>query len=600
MVRHSNKSESISNECPAEETHEKNNHLGDFNWDDKQQALVLGSFFYGYVLTQIPAGIAVERFGAKWMFGFSLLISGILSLLGPLCAKWGQDSIVPFMVTRLGQGLAQGVILPSMNTMIAQWMPKMERSRAMSIIFAGSSLGSVVSLPLTGYLCDESFLGGWPAIFYVLGISACIWFVFWILFVFDSPDSHPFISQSEYDLICSGQGDEKLSSVTLGLFLVYAYKGFLGVAIVAMVSSEDTSDSIGQECPGANTTVSSSNSRAKGDFHWDDQEQATILGCYFYGYIVLQVPAGALAELFGAKWIFGGSMLITAVLSMLGPVVARWGYIPFLVTRILQGLAQGVILPCMNAMIARWMPKLERSRGISIIFAGAAIGSVVTLPLTGYLCDETFLGGWPAIFYVLGFIGITFLGGWPAIFYVLGFIGIVWFILWTIFVYDSPDCHPFISQHEYDYISLGQGIEKTSAKRKIPWKDILTSYRVYAMIVTHFGQNWAFFGPAVCFIAVILSECNSTLGIVFFVMALGLNGFCYPGFNSNYVDMAPDFSGILMGICNSIGNIPGFVAPIVAANFYSKGTWGISKPVDDCPNETIINTSNNKNSELKH
>jgi ACS family sodium-dependent inorganic phosphate cotransporter-like MFS transporter 5 len=99
----------------------------------------------------------------------------------------------------------------------------------------------------------------------------------------------------------------------------------------------------------------------------------------------------------------------------------------------------------MNAMIARWMPKLERSRGISVIFAGAAIGSVVTLPLTGYLCDETFLGGWPAIFYVLGFIGI------------------VWFILWTIFVYDSPDCHPFISQHEYDYISLGQGIEKTSA-----------------------------------------------------------------------------------------------------------------------------------------
>ncbi|CAG2167971.1 unnamed protein product [Oppiella nova] len=208
------------------------------------------------------------------------------------------------------------------------------------------------------------------------------------------PDGDMGVNEIQEDQACgNGDGGTGTGGGALGLFLVYAYKGFLGVAIVAMVSSGETSDSIGQECPGANTTVSSSNSRAKGHFHWDDQEQVTILGCYFYGNIVLQVPAGALAELFGAKWIFGSSMLITAVLSMLGPVVGRWGYIPFLVTRILQGLAQGVILPSMNAMIARWMPRLERSRGISIIFAGAAIGSVVTLPLTGYLCGETFLGG---------------------------------------------------------------------------------------------------------------------------------------------------------------------------------------------------------------
>jgi hypothetical protein len=54
-------------------------------------------------------------------------------------------------------------------------------------------------------------------------------------------------------------------------------------------------------------------------------------------------------------------------------------------------------------------------------------------------------------------------------------------------------------------------------------------------------------------------------------MAMGFNGCCYPGFNSNYVDMAPDFSGILMGIGNSIGNTPGFIAPYAAANFYSNG-----------------------------
>ena len=52
---------------------------------------------------------------------------------------------------------------------------------------------------------------------------------------------------------------------------------------------------------------------------------------------------------------------------------------------------------------------------------------------------------------------------------------------------------------------------------------------------------------------------------------MGLNGCCYSGFLSNYVDMAPDFAGILMGFCNSFGNTPGFIAPYVAAMFYSEG-----------------------------
>ncbi|CAG2179341.1 unnamed protein product [Oppiella nova] len=34
-----------------------------------------------------------------------------------------------------------------------------------------------------------------------------------------------------------------------------------------------------------------------------------------------------------------------------------------------------------------------------------------------------------------------------------------------------------------------------------------------------------------------------------------------------HVDMAPDYAGTLMGITNSLGNIPGFLAPIVANAF---------------------------------
>ena len=48
---------------------------------------------------------------------------------------------------------------------------------------------------------------------------------------------------------------------------------------------------------------------------------------------------------------------------------------------------------------------------------------------------------------------------------------------------------------------------------------------------------------------------------------MGLNGFIFSGLMSTHVDMAPNFAGTLMGITNSIGNIPGFIAPMVANAF---------------------------------
>ena len=49
--------------------------------------------------------------------------------------------------------------------------------------------------------------------------------------------------------------------------------------------------------------------------------------------------------------------------------------------------------------------------------------------------------------------------GWPATFYLLGILGTIWFVLWCIFVYDTPDKHPFISQEELQKLKIGIGDE---------------------------------------------------------------------------------------------------------------------------------------------
>ena len=65
----------------------KNFLKGTFDWDVSQQSIVLGCFFYGYVLTQIPGGRAAEKFGGKWILGIGILITSIFTILMPIAAK---------------------------------------------------------------------------------------------------------------------------------------------------------------------------------------------------------------------------------------------------------------------------------------------------------------------------------------------------------------------------------------------------------------------------------------------------------------------------------------------------------------------------------
>ena len=41
-------------------TDSTNTNTGHFQWDEAQQGIILGMFFYGYVLTQVPGGRLAE------------------------------------------------------------------------------------------------------------------------------------------------------------------------------------------------------------------------------------------------------------------------------------------------------------------------------------------------------------------------------------------------------------------------------------------------------------------------------------------------------------------------------------------------------------
>ena len=88
-------------ECLIEESNEIMEEKNGFNWDAQMQGLVLSSFSFGYITTQLVGGILAERFGAKWIFGVCILFCSLLEFVIPLAAN---RSIFALMGVRAIQG----------------------------------------------------------------------------------------------------------------------------------------------------------------------------------------------------------------------------------------------------------------------------------------------------------------------------------------------------------------------------------------------------------------------------------------------------------------------------------------------------------------
>ncbi|CAB4008147.1 sialin-like isoform X3, partial [Paramuricea clavata] len=134
--------------------------VAEFNWDTKLQGLVLGSFFFGYITTQIPGGFLASKYGGKSLFGGGILLASILTMLTPVATR---RSVSWLIALRILEGIAQGVIYSSNHAVMSRWAPVLERSKMVALSTSGAFIGTLFTMPVSGILVK---MYGWPAVFY--------------------------------------------------------------------------------------------------------------------------------------------------------------------------------------------------------------------------------------------------------------------------------------------------------------------------------------------------------------------------------------------------------------------------------------------------
>ncbi|CAF0884850.1 unnamed protein product, partial [Brachionus calyciflorus] len=326
---------------------------------------------------------------------------------------------------------------------------------------------------------------------------------------------------------------------------------------------------------------------------------------------------GYLSSKYGARNVLGYTNLIAGILTIVSPFCANAGYIALSICRFFIGLAHGALWPAMSSLFVHWTPSNERTKIIGTATAGAWVGNIVALPVGGVLCVYGFGGGWPSIFYLFGAIGIIWSIGFLVFVsdspkthkfisqhekeYILeetkkdlsAKVGRKLTTPW-IKIFTSKVCWATFIAHlcnnwgNYLYLTqlpsfmkdvLKFDIKSNGFMSALPYiacalstsilalisEKIINSNKISKTNVRRIFNGIGMIGPLVMLICLSFVTCkNPYSGVIFLIVALGLNGFFWSaGPLVNINDIGGAYSGVIYGITNTFGTIPGIVCPYI-------------------------------------
>lgn len=148
-----------------------------YNWSLTTQGLILSSFFYGYICTQLLAGYLSYRYGGKPVLAVSCFFWSLFTVLTPVAS----NSMFSLLICRVLLGLSEGFGFPAIQALIPVYIPREEHSRSIAIVLSGSYAGAVLANLVSPAIIKNPVLG-WEYVFYLFGSIGLFWLIPWLFF----------------------------------------------------------------------------------------------------------------------------------------------------------------------------------------------------------------------------------------------------------------------------------------------------------------------------------------------------------------------------------------------------------------------------------
>lgn len=189
-------------------------------------------------------------------------------------------------------------------------------------------------------------------------------------------------------------------------------------------------------------------------------------GIFFATYIVFEIPSNVLLTRFGARrW-------IARIMITWGIVAAGMAFVSsahqLYGMRLLLGAAEAGFTPGIIYYLAKWYPSRDRANAMSFFYIGAALASVIGLPLSGLLLNAH---------------GILGLSGWRWVFLIEGIPAIALGFAVLKFLPDRPKNAPWLTAKQQDSLERTIAAEEAEApvSHHASWSAAFSNTRVWLL-----------------------------------------------------------------------------------------------------------------------
>ncbi|HEX3032056.1 MAG TPA: MFS transporter [Bacillota bacterium] len=207
------------------------------------------------------------------------------------------------------------------------------------------------------------------------------------------------------------------------------------------------------------------------EFNWSATQFGLVSTAFFIGYACTMIIGGWLADRFGGGKVIIFGALWWSVFVFLTPFGTSLG--SMVIIRMLMGMGEGVALPAISSMVAKWIPKREAGLAQGLCLIGVPLGITLTMPLAAWIIQRH---------------------SWQMVFWSFAFTAPVWILIWLRFGKDRPENDPALSREELEYIKSAQGSpEAVGQSAELTPRDIFSTPSVWTGAVSFFCTNYLFY-----------------------------------------------------------------------------------------------------------